>query len=63
MSTKVKLVKKGKIDNSVRVVTENHVKNEQQRDREIVSVIKSWIDEFKLQTVTRRQAALVLLNK
>jgi hypothetical protein len=47
----------------MRVTVNGDAKSEQQRNREIVGVITSWIDEFKLRGSSRSKAALVLLNK
>jgi len=63
MSSKVRIVKRKKVDESMPVVTKDNVKNEQQRNREVIGVIKSWIDEFKLRTASKTEAALILLNR
>lgn len=63
MSSKVKLVKKTKSDQLTQVITKNEVKSDQERNREIVGVIKSWIDDFKLHTAAKTEAALILLTK
>jgi hypothetical protein len=63
MSSKVRIVKRRKVDESMPVVTKDNVKNEQQRNREVIGVIKSWIDEFKLRTASNAEAALILLNR
>ena len=62
MSTKVKLVKRVKANESSPVVTKTNV-TEQQRNRAIVGVIKSWIDEFKLDSATKSEKALALLSR
>ena len=62
MSSQVRVVKKPKADAS-RIAPNGDAKNEQQRNREIVGVIKSWIQEFRLGNASRSQAALALLNK
>jgi len=62
MSSQVRVVKKPKVD-AMRVATNGDGKNERQRNREIVGVIKGWVEEFKLRTVSRSEAALALLNK
>ena len=63
MSSQVRIVKKQKADEAVPAQAPDIVKNERQRDREIVGVIKSWIDEFKINSNLRSQAALALLAK
>jgi len=63
MSSKVRIVKRRKVDESMPVVTKDDVRNEQQRNREVIGVIKSWIDEFKLRTASQAEAALILLNR
>jgi hypothetical protein len=63
MSSKVKVIKRAKSDDIVEVVAREKVKNEQQRNREIVEVIKSWIDDFKLQSISKRESALAFLIK
>ena len=63
MSSKVRIVKRKKVDESKPVITKDNVRNEQQRNREVIGVIKRWIDEFKLSTASKAQAALILLNR
>jgi hypothetical protein len=63
MSSKVRIVKRKKVDESKPVITKDNVRNEQQRNREVIGVIKSWIDEFKLSTASKSEAALILLNR
>jgi hypothetical protein len=63
MSFQVRVVKRPKAGVLTRVAAPGHTKNEQQRNREIVAVVKSWIDEFKLRTPSRSEAALVFLKK
>ena len=63
MSSKVRIVKRRKVDESMPVVTKDNLKNEQQRNREVIGVIKNWIDEFKLRTASKAEAALILLNR
>lgn len=63
MSSQVRVVKKAKDDASMRVAINGDGKNERQRNREMVGVIKGWVEEFKLRTVSRSEAALALLNK
>ena len=63
MSSKVKLIKRPKSDELLQVAVQDSVKNEQQRNREMVSTIKSWIDEFKLRSTANKQTALALLVK
>ena len=63
MSSKVKLVKKVATDHTKRVAAKSKLVSEQQRNRELVEVIKSWIDEFRLQTESKSQDALALLVK
>jgi hypothetical protein len=61
MNSKVKLVKKA--NQSIRVAPNNNLQNERQRNREIVGAINRWIDEFKLQSELKTEAALALLIK
>ena len=63
MSSEIRIVKRQKADESLHVKANGNAKSEQQRNREIVGVIKSWIEEFKLRSSSRSKAALVLLNK
>ena len=63
MSSEIRIVKRQKADESLRVNANGNAKSEQRRNREIVGVIKSWIEEFKLRSSSRSKAALVLLNK
>lgn len=63
MSSATRIVKRQKADESLRVNANGNTKSEQQRTREIVGVIKSWIEEFKLRGSSRSKAALVPLNK
>lgn len=62
MSSKVKVVKRAQSDELVEVVVKSNVKNELQRNREIVEVIMTWIDDFKLQNASKRESALALLK-
>jgi hypothetical protein len=63
MRSEIRIVKRQIADESLRVNANGSNKSEQQRNREIVGVIKSWIEEFKLRGSSRSKAALVLLNK
>ncbi|PWT89795.1 MAG: hypothetical protein C5B55_10780 [Blastocatellia bacterium] len=63
MSSQVRLIKKGKALESMHAAANATAKNEQQRNREIVGIVKSWIDEFKLGRASRSQTALLLLIK
>jgi len=63
MSSQIRVVKKAKGDDLTRVVANDNAKNERQRNREIVGVIKSWIEEFRLRSTSSSQAALVRLTK
>jgi hypothetical protein len=63
MSSQVRVVKKPKDDASMCVATNGNSKNDRQRNREMVGVIKGWVEEFKLRTISRSEAALALLNK
>ena len=63
MSSKVRIVKRKKVDESKPVITKDNVRNEQQRNREVIGVIKSWIDEFKLRSRHESRVTLPLLNK
>ena len=63
MSSQVRIVKKQTAAEAVPTQVSDVVKNESQRNREIVGVIKSWIDEFKINSNSRSQAALALLAK
>jgi hypothetical protein len=47
----------------MRAALKRNAKNEQQRNREIVGVIKSWIQEFKLRNRSGSEASVALLNK
>ena len=63
MSSKVRIVKKQKVDESLPIVSKDKVKSQQERNREVIGVIKSWIDEFKLSAAARSEVAMVLLNR
>jgi hypothetical protein len=63
MSSQVRVVKKPKASELTHGATDGNVKNERQRNREIVGVIKGWVTEFKVRTASRSEAALALLNK
>jgi hypothetical protein len=58
MSSQIRVVKKQKADESMRAAVERNTKNEQQRNREIVGVIKSWIQEFKLRNRSGSEVSL-----
>jgi hypothetical protein len=62
MSSKVRIVKRQEANESP-VAVQDVVKSEQQRNREIVGVIKGWIDEFRLRSAANSQAALAFINK
>ena len=63
MRSKVKLIKRSKAEELPKVEVKDKVQSEQQRNREIVEVIKSWIDDFKLQSISKRESALAFLIK
>jgi len=63
MRSEIRIVKRQQADQALRVNANGNAKSEQQRNREIVGVIKCWIEEFKLRDSSRSRAALVLLNK
>lgn len=63
MSSKIRIVKRQKAHEPTRVTANGNAKSAQQRNREIVGVVTSWIEEFKLRASSRSKAALVLLNK
>ena len=63
MSSQIRVVKKAEADGSTRIAPKRQRENEQQRNREMVGVIKGWVEEFKLRAVSRSEAALALLNK
>ena len=64
MTSQIRVVKKPKkARGSLRVAPDGNAKNERQRNREMVGVIKGWVEEFKLRAVSRSEAALALLNK
>ena len=63
MSSQVRIVKKQTAAEAVPTQVSDVVKNESQRNREIVGVIKSWIDEFKLRSKQESRVTLPLLNK
>jgi len=63
MRSEIRIVKRQKADKSLRVNANGNAKSEQQRNREMVGVIKGWVEEFKLRAVSRSEAALALLNK
>ena len=63
MSSKIKLVKKGKVDSTSPVSANDHVMTEQQLNRQIVGVIKGWIDEFKVRRTSEMQSALLMLSR
>ena len=63
MRSEIRIVKRQKADKSLRVNANRNNKSEQQRNREIVGVIKSWIEEFRFRSTSSSQAALVRLTK
>ena len=63
MASQVRVVKKPKGDASMRVATNGDGKNERQRNREMVGVIKRWVEEFKLRSQSGPGATLALPNE
>lgn len=63
MSSKIRLVKKATTSEPIEVADNNTVLTEQQRNRQMVKVVKSWIDEFKVHSAVRTQTALALMNR
>jgi hypothetical protein len=63
LASQVRVVKKPKGDASMRVATNGDGKNERQRNREMVGVIKRWVEEFKLRSQSGPGATLALPNE
>ncbi len=61
MNSRVRIVKRNESSEPKQVVSSKPT--ELVRNREMVAVVKSWIDEFKLRSRQERRVALPLLNK
>jgi len=63
MTSGVRILKRGS-DGSTKglAIDRSDKKNDQQRNREIVSTVKSWIAELDLRRISRRREALRLLK-
>jgi len=62
MNSRIKIVKRNEISEPNQITT-NSKPTELVRNREMVSVVKSWIDEFKLRSKQESRVTLPLLNK
>jgi hypothetical protein len=62
MNSRIKIVKRNEISEPNQITT-NSKPTELVRNREMVSVVKSWIDEFKLRSKQEARVTLPLLNK
>jgi hypothetical protein len=58
MSSQIRVVKNQKADKSMRADLQRNAKNEQQRNREIVGVIQSWIQEFRMRNRSGSEVSL-----
>lgn len=63
MISKVRVVKKQKLDEVMPTQPQNIVKTQQQRNREMAGVVEGWIDEFKIHSASKYRAALLFMNK
>jgi hypothetical protein len=62
MNSRIKIVKRNEISEPNQITT-NSKPTELVRNRVMVSVVKSWIDEFKLRSKQESRVTLPLLNK
>ena len=62
MSSRIKIVKRNGSSEPNQIAT-NSKPTELVRNREMVAVVKSWIDEFKLRSRQESRVTLPLLNK
>jgi hypothetical protein len=64
MNSRVRIVKRNEPGEPKQSATDSKATaTELVRNREMVAVVKSWIDEFKLRSSQRHRAALPLPNK
>ena len=61
MNSRVRIVKRNETNEPKQVASES--KAEVVRNREMVAVVKSWIDEFKFRSRQKPQLSLPLPNK
>jgi hypothetical protein len=62
MNSRIKIVKRNENSEPNQIATKSKP-TEFVRDREMVAVVKSWIDEFKLRSRQESRGTLPLLNK
>jgi hypothetical protein len=62
MNSRIKIVKRNVSSEPDQIAT-NTKPTEVVRNREMVAVVKSWIDEFKLRSTQEPRVTLPLLNK
>ena len=62
MNSRIKIVKRNESSEPNQIAT-NSKPTELVRNREMVAVVKSWIDEFKLRSRQESRVTLPLLNK
>ncbi len=61
MNSRVRIVKRNETNEPKPVALESEA--EVARNREMVAVVKSWIDEFKFRSMQKPQLSLPLPNK
>ena len=62
MNSQVRLVKRNETSEPAQA-TSNGKTTDQVRNREMVAVVKSWIEEFKLRSMQERRVTLPLPNR
>ena len=62
MNSRIKIVKRNESSEPNEIATTSKP-TELVRNREMVAVVKSWIDEFKVRSQQRSRVTLPLLNK
>jgi hypothetical protein len=62
MNSRIKIVKRNESSEPNQIAT-NSKPAEVVRNREMVAVVKGWIDEFKLRSRQESRSTLPLLNK
>jgi len=60
MSSQIRVVKKRDVNVSTEQSTGSVTKTERQRERELVAVVETWIEEFELRRRSQRAVSLGL---
>ncbi len=58
MSSQIRVIKKRDINVSTDQPTVSVTKTDRQRERELVAVVETWIEEFELRRLSQRTRAL-----